>query len=189
MIDPGRLKTRLQIQAPVETGDGQGGVTRSFATLTMAWAEVTPISTRGGGVDVEAGAEGATVKYRILLRSNFVLTLQHRLVDGALRIKFDRFGCAADQMNVQLGVLQLIKHRPLWKLAGADDDGLYPQNAILPLNREVQPTIVDASVANSGKHFHAPPVERGTMNPTGGNAEAGANLRNVRPLHPVPPTA
>ena len=83
MIDPGRLKTRLQIQAPVETDDGQGGVARSFATLTTAWAEVTPFSARGGGADVQADAEGATVKYRILLRSNFILTLQHRLVDGA----------------------------------------------------------------------------------------------------------
>jgi head-tail adaptor len=83
MIDPGRLKTRLQIQAPVEADDGQGGVARSYTTLTTAWAQVTPVSARGGGADVEAGAEGATVKYRILLRSNFVLTLQHCLVDGA----------------------------------------------------------------------------------------------------------
>jgi head-tail adaptor len=83
MIDPGRLKTRLQIQAPVETDDGQGGVARSYTTLTTAWAVVTPCSSRGGGADVEADAEGAPVKYRILLRSNFILTLQHRLVDGA----------------------------------------------------------------------------------------------------------
>ena len=83
MIDPGRLKTRLQVQAPVETDDGQGGVTRSYTTLTTAWAQVTPFSTRGGGAGVEADAQGATVKYRILLRGNFVLTLQHRLVDGA----------------------------------------------------------------------------------------------------------
>jgi head-tail adaptor len=83
MIDPGRLKTRLQLQAPVETDDGQGGVLRSYATLTTAWAQVTPLTARGGGADVEADAEGATVKYRIILRSNFSLTLQHRLVDGA----------------------------------------------------------------------------------------------------------
>jgi head-tail adaptor len=83
MIDPGRLKTRLAIQAPVETDDGQGGVARSYTTLTTAWAEVTPLTARGGGADVQADAEGATVKCRIVLRSNFVLTLQHRLVDGA----------------------------------------------------------------------------------------------------------
>jgi head-tail adaptor len=85
MIDPGRLKTRLQIQAPIETADGQGGVARSYATLTTAWAQVTPLAARGGGggADVEAGADGAVARYRILLRSNFVLTLQHRLADGA----------------------------------------------------------------------------------------------------------
>jgi head-tail adaptor len=84
MIDPGRLKTRLLIQSPDETGDGQGGVVRSYTTLATAWAEVAPLAARaaaGGGV--EADAEGATAKYRILLRSNFSLTLQHRLVDGA----------------------------------------------------------------------------------------------------------
>jgi head-tail adaptor len=83
MIDPGRLKTRLQVQSPVETADGQGGVARSYTTLTTAWAQVKPFSARGAGAGVEADAEGATVKYRIILRSNFVLTLQHRLVDGA----------------------------------------------------------------------------------------------------------
>jgi head-tail adaptor len=83
MIDPGRLKTRLLVQAPLETDDGQGGVTRSYTTLATVWAAVTPLAARGGGANVEAGAEGAVVKYRILLRSNFSLTLQHRLVDGA----------------------------------------------------------------------------------------------------------
>ena len=93
MIDPGKLKTRLQVQAPVETDDGQGGVTRSYTTLTTAWAQVTPLAARGGGADVQADAEGATVKYRILLRSNFVLTLQHRLVDG---VRIYRIGAIRD---------------------------------------------------------------------------------------------
>jgi head-tail adaptor len=83
MIDPGKLKTRLQIQSPVETDDGQGGVVRSYTTLTTAWAQVTPLAARAVGAGVEADAAGAIAKYRILMRSNFVLTLQHRLVDGA----------------------------------------------------------------------------------------------------------
>jgi head-tail adaptor len=84
MIDPGRLKTRLTIQSPVESDDGQGGVLRTFSTVTTVWAAVTPIAARsaaGGGV--EADAEGAAVRVRILLRGNFSLTLRHRLVDGA----------------------------------------------------------------------------------------------------------
>jgi head-tail adaptor len=83
MIDPGRLKSRLQLQAPVESDDGQGGVVRSYTTLTTVWAQLTPLTARGGGAGVEADAEGATTRYRIILRGNFSLTLQHRLVDGA----------------------------------------------------------------------------------------------------------
>ena len=83
MIDPGRLKTRLLIEAPVEADDGQGGVVRSYTTLATAWAAVAPLAARGESRGVEADAEGAVAKYRILLRSNFVLTLRHRLVDGA----------------------------------------------------------------------------------------------------------
>jgi len=83
MIDPGKLKTRLQIQAPVEADDGQGGVTRSFTTIAPVWAAVTPVAARATGDAEEAGAAGATARYRIVLRSHFALTLQHRLVDGA----------------------------------------------------------------------------------------------------------
>jgi head-tail adaptor len=83
MIDPGRLKTRLVIQSPVEADDGQGGVLRSYTTLATVWAAVMPLAARAAGGGVEADAEGAAIKVRILLRSNFSLTLQHRLVDGA----------------------------------------------------------------------------------------------------------
>ena len=79
MIDPGRLKTRLVIQAPVETDDGQGGVTRSFATQALVWAAVLPSAARR---DVQADADGANVRVRVILRRGFDLTLQHRLVDG-----------------------------------------------------------------------------------------------------------
>jgi head-tail adaptor len=83
MTDPGRLKTRLAIEAPLEADDGQGGVTRSFTTVATVWAAVTPVAARATGDAVEADAHGATARYRIVLRSNFALTLQHRLVDGA----------------------------------------------------------------------------------------------------------
>lgn len=80
MIDPGRLKTRLLIQVPSETQDGQGGVVRVYTTLATVWAAVVPSTARGV---VDADAVGAAVRYRIILRNHFVLTLQHRLVDGA----------------------------------------------------------------------------------------------------------
>ena len=82
MIDAGKLKTRLIIESPDETDDGQGGVVRSFTTLATVWAAVTPLPARGAG-GVEADAEGTAIKVRIILRGNFSLTLRHRLVDGA----------------------------------------------------------------------------------------------------------
>lgn len=79
MIDPGQLKTRLVLQQPVETPDDQGGVVLSWTAFATVWAQVTPMAARNS---VEADADGATQDYRIVLRSNFSLTLAHRLVDG-----------------------------------------------------------------------------------------------------------
>ncbi|MGM4921689.1 head-tail adaptor protein [Tardiphaga sp. 804_B3_N1_9] len=80
MIDPGRLKTRLVIEAPIEADDGQGGVARSYSAVTTIWAAVLPARMTHA---VEADADGALVHLRIILRSGFALTLRHRFVDGA----------------------------------------------------------------------------------------------------------
>lgn len=80
MIDPGILKTRLVVQQPVETPDDQGGVVRTWTTFATVWAQVTPLAARES-VDADAG--GATQRYRIVLRSNLSLTLDHRFSDGA----------------------------------------------------------------------------------------------------------
>ena len=80
MSDPGRLKTRLIIEAPVEADDGQGGVIRNYTTQATLWAALLPSAARR---DVEADADGATVRVRIILRRCVALTLQHRLRDGA----------------------------------------------------------------------------------------------------------
>lgn len=80
MIDPGQLKTRLVLQQPVETPDDQGGVARTWTSYGNAWAQVTPLAARNA---VDADSDGATQSYRIVMRSNFSLSLQHRLVDGA----------------------------------------------------------------------------------------------------------
>ncbi len=80
MIDPGRLKTRLAIEAPVETPDGQGGVTRSYTTVATVWAALLP---RAASPDVSADAVSAAVRSRIILRRGTPLTLRHRLRDGS----------------------------------------------------------------------------------------------------------
>lgn len=80
MIDPGQLKTRLVIQQPIETPDDQGGVVRTWTTFATVWAQMTPLGARR---DVEADSDRVTQSYRIVLRSNLSLTLQHRFSDGA----------------------------------------------------------------------------------------------------------
>lgn len=80
MIDPGRLKTRLVAQRPVETPDGQGGVTRTWEAFATVWAQVVPRAARH---EIAADADGATLSWRIVLRTGLSLTLQHRFSDGA----------------------------------------------------------------------------------------------------------
>jgi head-tail adaptor len=80
MIDPGRLKTRLLLQAPVASDDGQGGVAVSdYTTQAVLWAALLPSAARR---EVSADADGAMLRVRIFVRAGYALTLQHRLVDG-----------------------------------------------------------------------------------------------------------
>ncbi|MBN8970112.1 MAG: phage head closure protein [Rhizobiales bacterium] len=79
MIDPGQLRTRLVLQQPVETPDDQGGVVRDWSAFATVWAQVTPLAARRG---IEADSDGASRRYRIVLRNNFSITLQHRFVEG-----------------------------------------------------------------------------------------------------------
>jgi SPP1 family predicted phage head-tail adaptor len=79
MTDPGRLNRRLVLEEPVETPDGAGGVTRSFATVATVWAELVPLSARG---DVVAAETGATVTHRIRVRGGWPITTRHRLRAG-----------------------------------------------------------------------------------------------------------
>lgn len=75
MIDPGWLKTRLVLETPVETPDGQGGVTRDFEVVATVWASLAPIRSFERAV---AGAGGAEVSHRIVIRANVALSLRHR---------------------------------------------------------------------------------------------------------------
>jgi head-tail adaptor len=81
MIDPGRLKTRLLLQVPVASDDGQGGVVvTDYTTQAVLWAALLPSAARR---EVAADADGASVHVRLIVRAGYELTLQHRLVDGA----------------------------------------------------------------------------------------------------------
>jgi len=79
MIPPGELNRRLVLEAPVESADGAGGVTRSYAPVMTLWAKVEPLSARGG---VVADAAGATITHRIIVRRRSAASTRHRLVEG-----------------------------------------------------------------------------------------------------------
>jgi SPP1 family predicted phage head-tail adaptor len=80
MTDPGKLNRRLVLEVPLETADGSGGVTRSYAAVATLWAQVEPVAARG---DVDAAALGAVITHRIQVRYNPDITLRHRFRDGA----------------------------------------------------------------------------------------------------------
>jgi SPP1 family predicted phage head-tail adaptor len=75
----GDLNRRLTLQAPSETDDGQGGVARSYETVTTLWAQVL-LAARA---DAIAGSLGAALRYRIIVRYRDDITTRHRFVDGA----------------------------------------------------------------------------------------------------------
>jgi len=79
MTTVGELNRRLVLEAPVESADGAGGVTRTYAPVMTLWAKVEPVSARGV---VVADAPGATVTHRITVRRYAAVSTRHRLVEG-----------------------------------------------------------------------------------------------------------
>jgi len=80
MSNPGLLRSRLTLEAPVESADGAGGVVRSFEAVATLWAEVTPVSAARA---VEAERLGARVTHLISIRFADDITTKHRLRDAA----------------------------------------------------------------------------------------------------------
>lgn len=99
MKNPGRMKTRLVVEAPVESDDGQGGVLRSHGPVATVWAAVMPDRVQHG---VDADADGAVVTLRIVLRGGLGLTLRHRLVDGGRIYRITALSDSADRRFTEI---------------------------------------------------------------------------------------
>lgn len=76
----GELNRRLTLEGPVETADGAGGITRSYAAVATLWARVEPVSAR---YDIVAAGAGGTITHRITIRRGPEVTTRHRFVEGA----------------------------------------------------------------------------------------------------------
>lgn len=79
MIAPGGLDRRLVLEAPADSADGAGGVTRSYQAVATLWASVTPLSAQAV---VTADRLAAAATHRIVIRSGRDVTTRHRLREG-----------------------------------------------------------------------------------------------------------
>jgi SPP1 family predicted phage head-tail adaptor len=76
----GELRFRLTIEAPVETADGEGGVTRTWSAIGDTWAAVEP---RGAGEKIVTDRETPLFQYRIVVRYRDDLSQANRFRLGA----------------------------------------------------------------------------------------------------------
>ena len=80
MIAPGQLNRRLLLEAPNETDDGAGGVSRLYDLMATLWAQVLPVSARP---DVSADNLGGALHYKIIVRARPGITTRHRLRENS----------------------------------------------------------------------------------------------------------
>lgn len=76
--DPGAMTARLVLQAPVETGDGQGGVLSGYEDVARLWGRV---EMQGQALSERAGAELAVVTRRVTVAWRDDLRAGQRLMD------------------------------------------------------------------------------------------------------------
>jgi SPP1 family predicted phage head-tail adaptor len=95
----GDLNRRLQLQAPVESADDEGGVTRTYETVTTLWAQVLP---RGAAADIAAGSLGAGLRYTIVIRARDDITIRHQFIDGAHLYRVVAVGQSADRRFLEI---------------------------------------------------------------------------------------
>jgi len=103
MTGAGDLNRRLTLEAPSETDDGAGGVTRDYAaavSLSVSlWARLVPLSA---GADAAADSLGGALRYRIVVRAGPVITTRHRLRDGARIFRILAAGPSADRRFIEI---------------------------------------------------------------------------------------
>ncbi|MGV8936009.1 MAG: phage head closure protein [Allorhizobium sp.] len=64
-FDPGAMTARLALEAPVETADGQGGVTVTHSPVAAVWAR---IEQQQLSLDERAGGEIVRITHHIWIR-------------------------------------------------------------------------------------------------------------------------
>lgn len=79
-LDPGRMTARLELEAPQDLPDGQGGVTQGWQSLAFLWACIEPVSQ---GASEVASAEQVSLTHRIWLAHRPGISAGMRFRKGA----------------------------------------------------------------------------------------------------------
>ena len=80
----GDLRLRLNLEAPQDSDDGIGGVTRSWSDAGSVWAALEPLAINSGmNSSHVADRETPVLRYRLTLRSYPDLSVQHRFRLGS----------------------------------------------------------------------------------------------------------
>jgi SPP1 family predicted phage head-tail adaptor len=103
IFNPGDLNRRLILQAPVESADGEGGVSRTYADVCMLWAQVTPLNGRS---DVAADSLGAAIRYAIVIRARADVTTGHIFQDGDVTFRIIAARLTADRRFLEIDAEQ-----------------------------------------------------------------------------------
>ena len=65
IVDPGRLSARLDLETPLQTDDGQGGLSSGWELAASLWARIEPLRAVHRE---EASAGTAPITHRITIR-------------------------------------------------------------------------------------------------------------------------
>lgn len=95
----GRLRNRVTIQQLTTANDGQGGRTKTFATLANVWARFEPWK---GNENVTSGQQSSELLTRVTIRYRDDVKPKQRIVFGArtLEIVTILFGNTPDEIEM-----------------------------------------------------------------------------------------
>ena len=78
-LDPGRLRTRLVLEAPTQVPDGMGGHVETWSEAAVVYAAVEPVRPR---VALVAGQSDTSITNRITIRMTDAVTRACRFRRG-----------------------------------------------------------------------------------------------------------
>jgi len=80
----GAMRHRMSLEAPVDTADDSGAMTRGYVALGQIWAKLTPLS---GEAQFIAGRQEQAIGWVAQIRWRSDVTSEMRLVAGARRLR------------------------------------------------------------------------------------------------------